>query len=62
MSALPAELTLAERLAGRPANLEQWIEVWDNLRRLFARAEALDLEKRQTLIGAFGALERAARG
>jgi hypothetical protein len=36
--------------------------VWDNLRRLFARAEALDLEPRQTLIGAFGGLERAARG
>jgi DNA polymerase-3 subunit delta' len=45
-----------------PGALDHWIEVWDNLRRLFARAEALDLEPRQTLIGAFGGLERAARG
>ncbi|MBM3484256.1 MAG: DNA polymerase III subunit delta' [Alphaproteobacteria bacterium] len=56
------ESALAERLGGRGRDLDQWIEVWDNLRRLFARAEALDLERRQTLIGAFGALERAARG
>ena len=57
-----AEAALAERLSGRGRDLDQWIEVWDNLRRLFARAEALDLERRQTLIGAFGALERATRG
>lgn len=60
--ALPPALTaLAERLEARAGNLDQWIEVWDNLRRLFTRAEALDLERRQTLIGAFGALERATR-
>ena len=57
---VPGEAELFTRVSGR-AGLDQWIEVWDNLRRLFARADAIDLEPRQTLIGAFGALERAAR-
>jgi DNA polymerase-3 subunit delta' len=56
-----AEAGLRQHLFGAGGGLDQWIEVWDNLRRLFARADAIDLEPRQTLIGAFGALERAAR-
>ncbi|MGD9535831.1 MAG: DNA polymerase III subunit delta' [Alphaproteobacteria bacterium] len=56
-----AEAALRQRLLGAGRGLDQWVEVWDNLRRLFARADAIELEPRQTLIGAFSALERAAR-
>ncbi len=56
-----SEAALQKRLGAARGGLEQWIEVWDNLRRLFVRADAIDLEPRQTLISAFGALERAAR-
>lgn len=56
-----AESDVRTRVRAAGGGLEQWIEVWDNLRRLFARAEAIDLEPRQTLISAFGTLERAAR-
>lgn len=56
---LDEEAALQRRLGA--GGLEQWVEVWDNLRRLFARADAIDLDPRQTLISAFAALERAAR-
>lgn len=54
-----AEAALAARLEPG-ANLERWLDVWDNVRRLVARAEALGLDRRQALLGAFGALETAA--
>jgi DNA polymerase-3 subunit delta' len=56
---LDEEAALQHRLGA--GGLEQWVEVWDNLRRLFARADAIDLDPRQSLISAFAALERAAR-
>ena len=55
------EIATQTQLGAARGGLEQWVEVWDNLRRLFARADAIDLEPRQTLISAFGTLERAAR-
>ncbi len=56
-----SEAEVESRLGAGRGGLEQWVEVWDNLRRLFARADAIELEPRQTLISAFGTLERAAR-
>ncbi|MSO74886.1 MAG: DNA polymerase III subunit delta' [Alphaproteobacteria bacterium] len=56
-----SETAVQRQLGGARGGLEQWVEVWDNLRRLFARSDAIDLEPRQTLISAFGTLERAAR-
>ncbi len=56
-----SEAEIGGRLGAARGGLEQWVEVWDNLRRLFARADAIELEPRQTLISAFGTLERAAR-
>lgn len=59
--AAAGEAEVQKRLGAARGGLEQWVEVWDNLRRLFARADAIELEPRQTLICAFGTLERAAR-
>jgi DNA polymerase III subunit delta' len=48
------------RLAGR-RSLDQWVEVWDNIVRLFAQTDGLNLDRKQVVLGAFLALEGAAR-
>jgi len=48
------------RLAGRRP-LDQWVEVWDNIVRLFAQADGLNLDRKQVVLSAFLALEGAAR-
>ncbi len=48
------------RLAGR-RSLDQWVEVWDNIVRLFAQADGLNLDRKQVVLSAFLALEGAAR-
>jgi len=48
------------RLAAR-RSLDQWVEVWENIARLFAQADGLNLDRKQVVLGAFLALERAAR-
>lgn len=42
--------------------LEEWIEVWEKVRRLIARAEAVNLERKQVVLNIFSAVDRAARG
>ncbi|MGH6934105.1 MAG: DNA polymerase III subunit delta' [Dongiaceae bacterium] len=39
------------RLIG-PANLDQWLELWEKISRLFARTEAVNLDRKQVWIGA----------
>jgi DNA polymerase-3 subunit delta' len=51
---------LMRRLAGR-RGLDPWIEVWEKIARLFAQADYLNLERKQVVLGAFFALEAAAR-
>ena len=41
--------------------LDQWIEVWENVTRLVARADDLSLDRKQVVLSVFSALERAAR-
>lgn len=51
--------TLA-RLVGR-ASLAQWVEVWRKICHLFAAAEGIELDRKQTVLNAFWAVEEAAR-
>lgn len=43
------------------APLEQWVQVWEKVNRLFERTEAINLDKKQVLLSAFGAIERLMR-
>ncbi|HZS84989.1 MAG TPA: DNA polymerase III subunit delta' [Stellaceae bacterium] len=57
---VPGDHEAMRRLAGR-RSLDHWVEVWEKIARLFAQAESLDLERKQVVLGAFFALEAAAR-
>ena len=56
---VPGERASAAMLEG--AALDRWVAVWEKLRRSFAEADGLNLDPRQVLIGAFVALQEAAR-
>ncbi len=43
-------------------SLDRWVEVWENTGRTADRAEALNLDRKQVILGTFAALEAAARG
>ncbi|MBI3445950.1 MAG: DNA polymerase III subunit delta' [Magnetospirillum sp.] len=43
------------------ASLEHWLEVWEKINTLFARTEAVHLDRKQAVLGAFLAVERLAR-
>ena len=36
----------------RPTNLDQWLELWEKISRLFARTEAVNLDRKQVWLGA----------
>jgi DNA polymerase III subunit delta' len=57
---LPGEAAAMRRLAAR-RGLDQWVEVWENLTRLFAQADDIHLDRKQVVLNAFFALEAAAR-
>ena len=59
-AALPGEAETMRRLAAR-RGLDQWVEVWEKIARLFAQADGLNLDRKQVVLGAFLALEGAAR-
>ncbi|BAE51253.1 DNA polymerase III subunit delta' [Paramagnetospirillum magneticum] len=54
------EGALMERLLAA-ASLEHWLEVWEKITTLFARTEAVHLDRKQAVLGAFMAVERLAR-
>ncbi len=54
-----ADDPLAGRLAAL-APLDRWIEVWDKVTRLVAQADGINLDRKQAVLSAFFALERAA--
>ena len=56
---VPGERASAALLEG--AALDRWVGVWENLGRSFSDADGLNLDPRQVLIGAFSALQEAAR-
>jgi DNA polymerase-3 subunit delta' len=49
---VPGEAALFARIGPR-AGLDQWIEVWENTRHLFARAEAVNLDPKQVTLVVF---------
>ena len=53
------EEALRRRLLAE-GDLEHWAQVWEKLSRLFARAEAVNLEPKQVILNAFTALQQAA--
>ncbi|OAN44017.1 DNA polymerase III subunit delta' [Paramagnetospirillum marisnigri] len=57
---VPGEAALMGRLLAA-ASLEHWLEVWEKISTLFARAEAVHLDRKQAVLGAFLAVERLAR-
>jgi len=57
---LPHESALLRRL-GERAPAARWAELRDEIGRSFARTDALNLDKKQTILGAFFAIEGAAR-
>jgi DNA polymerase-3 subunit delta' len=61
---VPGEEALSARLAkgahGPAGGLDRWVEVWDNVTRLFARADSANLDRKQALINALQMIEAAA--
>jgi DNA polymerase-3 subunit delta' len=57
---MPGGVDLGSRLVAS-RSLDQWVEVWENVRRLFASTEAINLERKQVFLSAFTMLARAAR-
>ncbi len=55
-----AEGALMQRLGGR-APAARWAELRDEIGQSFARTDALNLDRKQTILGAFFAIEAAAR-
>ncbi len=58
---IAGEHAIMAGLAAR-RGLEDWIEVWEKVRRLVARAESVNLERKQVVLSIFSAVDRAARG
>ena len=56
----PGETAQLAALAARHG-LDRWLELWEKITRLFARADGNGLDRKQVLIGAFLALQSAAR-
>lgn len=57
---VPGEQGCAERLLGL-AGVDQWVEVWQKIARLIALADGINLDRKQVVLGAFHAMERAGR-
>jgi DNA polymerase-3 subunit delta' len=57
---VPGEEQEMRRLITR-RGLDQWVDVWENITRLFAQADGLNLDRKQVVLGAFFALEGAVR-
>jgi DNA polymerase III subunit delta' len=57
-SGTPAEHALAARASARGA--QPWVQAWERLGRLGSATEGLNLDRKQALISAFGALRQAA--
>lgn len=57
---LPGEVALMGRLAGG-RSLDQWVEVWEKIAHLFARAAAVNLDRKQVVLSVLLTLQSAAR-
>lgn len=57
---VPGEHAIADKLKAA-AGLDQWVEVWEKVARLFERATAVHLDKKRTVLNALLAIEQTAR-
>lgn len=57
---LAGEAELLCRLGAR-TRLDRWIEVWEKLRTLFGKADAINLDRKQVVLDAFFTVEAASR-
>jgi DNA polymerase-3 subunit delta' len=57
---VPSEGGLNARLLAA-ASLDRWMEAWENAARLFARADAVNLDRKQTVLSTFLSLQSAMR-
>ena len=58
---VPGEAAVMARLAGR-GGLDRWLAVWEKTEGLFARADSLNLDRRQVFLNAVFALAETTRG
>lgn len=58
---VPGEAAAGQKLQSR-GGLAKWLEVWENVTRLFSQAGSVNLDRKQVVVSAFLALEEAARG
>ncbi len=58
---IPGEHAIADKLKAA-AGLDQWVEVWEKVTRLFDRADAVHLDKKRTVLNALLAIEQKAAG
>jgi DNA polymerase-3 subunit delta' len=56
---MPEERVVMERIRGT-ASLDRWAALWENLRTLFQRAAAVNLDRKQVILDAFLAVEATA--
>ncbi len=65
IGAAPAEVVPGEDATGRAllarGTLDQWVEVWERVRGLARDADRVNLDRKQVVIAAFGALASAPR-
>jgi DNA polymerase-3 subunit delta' len=59
-SIVPAEKGLRARLLAA-ASLDRWIEAWEKVAHLLSRADSVNLDRKQTVLGSFLALQSAMR-
>lgn len=57
---VPGEASLMGRLLAA-ASLDRWLDLWEKTGSLFARTDAVNLDRKQALLTAFLALERLSR-
>ncbi len=57
---VPAESGLNGRLLAA-ASLDRWMEAWEKVAHLLSRADAVNLDRKQTVLGSFLALQTAMR-
>ena len=57
---MPSESGLNGRLLAA-ASLDRWMEAWEKIADLLSRADAVNLDRKQTVLGSFLALQTAMR-
>lgn len=57
---VPSERRLHERFLAA-ASLDRWMEAWENVARLWSRADAVNLDRKQTVLGSFLILQSVMR-